>query len=552
METMMVSTISIALGEIGDKTQLLALLLATRFKKPIPIILGILFATLANHTLAGLFGAWVQASVDESILRIGLGVSFLAIAVWTLIPDKVDDELTLKSGYGVFIVTFIAFFMAEIGDKTQLVTVALAAKYHDLISVVAGTTLGMMIADVPVVFLGKFASPKIPFTAIRIIAASLFALLGVAVLAGDQLLIWWDSLYSFIESLRYQFNWAATILEGMPASTPFILQLLLMLFIILAAAELFTNALEHFGDRLKISEGVTGLVFAAVGTALPETMVPLLALLAGTSNQTINEEVGVGAILGAPLMLSTLSTCLMALAIIRRRGLLGHIQPERSGLVRDLQFFLFAFAVAAVAMFVPKEAQYIRGVLSITLVMTYFIYIMLTLRASEKLVEEGHGTEADEKMFLNRVGLPTNLLTILLQLGIGLALLVFGAKGFISGVEGLSHLLGISALLLSLLIIPIATELPEKVNSILWIRRGKDTLAFGNITGAMVFQGTLLPAIGIMLSPWEPRIEVLSGVAITFVAAAWLRINTRARGLPIWSLMVNGVLYVGFLLITLK
>jgi cation:H+ antiporter len=144
--------------------------------------------------------------------------------------------------------------------------------------------------------------------------------------------------------------------------------------------------------------------------------------------------------------------------------------------------------------------------------MTYFIYIMLTLRASEKLVEEGHGTEADETMFLNWFGLPTNLATIVLQLGIGLTLLVLGAKGFINGVEDLSHLLGISALLLSLLIIPIATELPEKVNSILWIRRGKDTLAFGNITGAMVFQGTLLPAIGIMLTPWEPRIEVLSGV----------------------------------------
>jgi putative Ca2+/H+ antiporter (TMEM165/GDT1 family) len=166
METILVSTLSVALGEIGDKTQLLALLLATRFKKPLPIILGILFATLANHTLAGLLGAWVQATVDASILRIGLGVSFLAIAVWTLIPDKVDDELTLKSGYGVFVVTFIAFFMAEIGDKTQLITVALAAKYNDLISVVAGTTLGMMIADVPAVFLGKFASPKIPFTAI--------------------------------------------------------------------------------------------------------------------------------------------------------------------------------------------------------------------------------------------------------------------------------------------------------------------------------------------------------------------------------------------------
>ncbi len=331
-----------------------------------------------------------------------------------------------------------------------------------------------------------------------------------------------------------------------------ILELILMLFVILLASEIFTNALEHLGDKLKISEGVTGSLFAAIGTALPETMVPLLALLAGTANVAVNEEIGVGAILGAPLMLSTLSTCLMALAILPRRGAAGHVRPERSGFVRDLDFFLLAFAVAAAAMLVPREAHTIRGALSMVLVLTYFVYILLTLRASKKLVAEGHGTEADKKMLLARVGLPTNLATILLQLGIGLALLVFGARGFIHGIEGVSQLLGISALLLSLLIIPIATELPEKVNSILWIRRGKDTLAFGNITGAMVFQGTLLPAIGIMLTPWQPRIEVLTGVLATLAAAAWLRLNVRSAGLPVWALLINGGLYVMYLAITLS
>ena len=334
--------------------------------------------------------------------------------------------------------------------------------------------------------------------------------------------------------------------------TGFVLELVAMLFVILVASELFTNALEHLGARFKISEGVTGSLFAAIGTALPETMVPLLALFAGTTNVSVNEEIGVGAILGAPLMLSTLTTCLMALAILPRRVVMGHVSPERSGFVRDLNFFLFAFMLAAAAMFVPQEARYIRGVLSSALVLTYFIYIMLTLRASEQLVEDGHGTEAEGKIFLSKIGLPTNLPTILLQLGVGLGLLVFGAKGFISGIEGVSHLLGISALLLSLLIIPIATELPEKVNSILWIRRGKDTLAFGNITGAMVFQGTLLPAIGIMLTPWQPRIEVLSGVLVTLIAAAWLRVKSRSQGLPIWVLLINGALYVTFLVITLK
>jgi cation:H+ antiporter len=326
-----------------------------------------------------------------------------------------------------------------------------------------------------------------------------------------------------------------------------VFELAVILVIILLASELFTNALEHLGAKLRISEGVTGSLFAAVGTALPETIVPLLAIFAGTSNARVNEEVGVGAILGAPLMLSTLSTCLMGIAVLSSRGARGFVNPERSGFVRDLDFFLFAFVVAAAAMFVPEEARYVRASLSAILVTTYFVYILLTLRASEKLVDEGHGTRAHDKLFLSRIGLPENVVTTLIQLAVGLALLIFGAKGFIDGVEGVSGLLGMSALLLSLLIIPIATELPEKVNSILWIRRGKDTLAFGNITGAMVFQGTLLPAIGIMLTPWQPRKEVLSGVIVTLLAAAWLRYNVRSKGLQLRMLLINGLLYVVFL-----
>ncbi len=333
--------------------------------------------------------------------------------------------------------------------------------------------------------------------------------------------------------------------------TSLFLELLLMLAVILIAAEIFTNALEHLGERLKISEGVTGSLFAAVGTALPETMVPLLALAGGTSSRSVNEEIGVGAILGAPLMLATLTTFLMTLAALRARGLRGVIAPERTGFVRDMNYFLAAFGLAAVAMFVPLDAPYIRAIFSVALVGIYVLYVVMTFRASQTLVENGHGTEAPGPMFLSRLGVPTNLLTIVVQLAAGVALLVGGAKGFIHGVQGVSHVLGISALLLSLIIIPIATELPEKVNSILWIRRNKDTLAFGNITGAMVFQGTLLPAIGIMLTPWEPRVEVLTGVIITLIASAWLRLMAKASGLAIWALMLNGLLYVGYLLITL-
>ena len=155
------------------------------------------------------------------------------------------------------------------------------------------------------------------------------------------------------------------------------LELFFFLLVILVAAEIFVNALEHLGERLGISEGVTGSLFAAVGTALPETIVPLLAIFAGTQNQALNEEIGVGAILGAPLMLSTLSLCLMALAVWKRRGTQGHLTPERSGLTRDLNVFLGAFSLAAVALFVPHENATVRAVLGISMVMIYFFYIML-------------------------------------------------------------------------------------------------------------------------------------------------------------------------------
>lgn len=330
------------------------------------------------------------------------------------------------------------------------------------------------------------------------------------------------------------------------------LQLFVMLIVILIAAEVFTNALEHLGEKLGISEGVTGSLFAAVGTALPETMVPLLAIFAGTANMATNHEIGVGAILGAPLMLATLSLSLMALSVYKSRGANGHLRPERTGLMRDVNYFIFAFVLAAAALYVPHHEIWIRYALGCAMVMIYIVYVWQTLRASKSLVEDGHATQAHNPMLLNRVGLPTNTFTITLQIILGLLLLVAGAKGFIDGVDEASKILGISALMLSLLIIPIATELPEKVNSILWIRKGKDTLAFGNITGAMVFQGTLLPAIGITLTPWEPRPEVVWGLVITLLAALWMRYLLHKGGIRVWHLLVNGAMYITYLVIALS
>lgn len=329
-------------------------------------------------------------------------------------------------------------------------------------------------------------------------------------------------------------------------------ELLVMLVVILIAAEVFTNALEHLGEKLGISEGVTGSLFAAVGTALPETSVPLLALLAGTNDPHLNEEIGVGAILGAPLMLSTLSISLLAFAVLKNRKASGHFHPEKTGLKRDLDFFIAAFAFATIALFVPHEVMGVRYAIGFLMVLIYFIYILLTLSASKTLVASGHATEAQEPMFICRLGLPNTMLVVVLQLLIGLALLIAGAKGFISGIQDVSGILGISPLLLSLLVIPIATELPEKVNSVLWVRKGKDTLAFGNITGALVFQGTLLPAIGIMLTPWVPQKEVFAGVVVTLLGVLWLRWMISRGQLRVWHVWVNCILYLIYLSLVLN
>ncbi len=185
MEAFFISTGVVALAEIGDKTQLLAFLLAARFKRPLPIILGILVATILNHALAGAVGAWLTRLVQPDMLRWILGVSFIAMAVWTLIPDKIeDDEAQVASKLGVFGATLVTFFLAEMGDKTQIATVAMAARYPEPVMVVLGTTLGMMLANVPAVFAGDKLAARIPMRLVHGLAAALFAALGVATLLG--------------------------------------------------------------------------------------------------------------------------------------------------------------------------------------------------------------------------------------------------------------------------------------------------------------------------------------------------------------------------------
>jgi putative Ca2+/H+ antiporter (TMEM165/GDT1 family) len=174
----------VALAEIGDKTQLLALVLAAKFRKPWPIIAGIFFATLANHFLAGVVGVWLTSTLGPEAMRWILGISFLAMAAWMLIPDKLDEDSGARMARGAFMTTLVSFFLVEIGDKTQIATVALAAKYDALAAVVAGTTVGMMLANIPAVLLGNVAAEKLPVRMVHGVAAVIFALIGVAVLAG--------------------------------------------------------------------------------------------------------------------------------------------------------------------------------------------------------------------------------------------------------------------------------------------------------------------------------------------------------------------------------
>jgi len=183
LEALLVSTLVVAVGELGDKTQLLTLVLAARYRKPWPIIAGILVATLANHSVAAWIGQWVRDAVPPGVLRWGLALSFFAVAAWALRPDRFDaSDAPPVSDRNVFVVTVVAFFLAEIGDKTQIATAMLAAKFDSLVAVVAGTTLGMLLVDAPTAFLGDAAAQRIPFRAVRIAAATLFAGLGAWVL----------------------------------------------------------------------------------------------------------------------------------------------------------------------------------------------------------------------------------------------------------------------------------------------------------------------------------------------------------------------------------
>jgi len=309
--------------------------------------------------------------------------------------------------------------------------------------------------------------------------------------------------------------------------------------VILLAAELFTNGVEWFGKRLQLAEGAVGSVLAAVGTALPETSIAIVAVVSGKATHAV----GIGAILGAPMMLSTLAMFVTGLAVILfaragRRAL--EMTVDHRILGRDLRAFFSVYALAIAAAFVRWYPA--RAAVAIFLVAMYACYVRQTFRA------EGNSTgDHDLKPlhFRRRAAVP-RLRIVALQALVGLALIFVGAKLFISSVYPISGLLGIPPLVLGLIITPIATELPEKFNSITWVRQKKDTLALGNISGAMVFQSSITPAIGIVFTSWDlgKDPDALAGAIIAIAAAVglWIELSFRKRLSP-YSLLAGGLFY---------
>lgn len=294
--------------------------------------------------------------------------------------------------------------------------------------------------------------------------------------------------------------------------------LLVSLAIILAGAEIFTNGVEWLGKKLKLSEGAVGSILAAVGTALPETMIPVIAILFGTGEDA--EHIGIGAILGAPFMLSTLAMGVTGIAAVCFK-----VQGQRRNYMlidpivvkRDLRFFILVYAAAILAAFSPKGVHFI---FVIGLVAAYVIYAVLTIRHNK----EGEGAEHENPAplrFRPKSKDPA-LGWVLAQVAVALGLIILGADLFVEEIQNISRVLGIPAFVLSVIIAPIATELPEKFNSVIWVKHGKDTLAMGNITGAMVFQSSLIPALGIAMTSWELTSLAIVNASIALLSASIL------------------------------
>ncbi|MCF8010547.1 MAG: sodium:calcium antiporter [Clostridiales bacterium] len=321
----------------------------------------------------------------------------------------------------------------------------------------------------------------------------------------------------------------------------FISYLLISLGIILIGAAFFTNSVEWFGKKLNLTRGAVGSILAAVGTALPETLIPVTAILLGTTEAA--HEIGVGAILGAPFMLSTLAMALVGISAIVFKSRRGNIclKPDLSVLQRDLSFFITAYTIAVGAAFVPQR---FKIVLVFLLLCAYVLFVYKTLTAGENCEED-----VPAPLYLCRKKETPVLSMVVMQLMLSFTAIIVGARFFVYSVENLSYMFGFPAFIMSLLIAPVATELPEKFNSVIWIYQKKDMEALGNISGAMVFQSSIIPAIGIILTPWVLIPAAIISAVFALVAATAIYFFIRkynyidARFLAI----MGGLLYSFFI-----
>ncbi len=322
-----------------------------------------------------------------------------------------------------------------------------------------------------------------------------------------------------------------------------VISLLVSFALILAGAMIFVNAIEWLGKKLDLAKGAVGSVLAAVGTALPETMIPVVALL--SDGGEARTDIAIGAILGAPLLLATLAMGVTGVALwifARRRGRKATLQVDKRLVRRDLRFFLFAYTFAILLAVLPIGDP--KKYLWVLLVAIFGFFVYRAMTADDGGIDH----DLDALHFAPRRNEP-GLAIIVIQTIVALGLIVGGAHVFVGSVESISHALGIPALILALIIAPLATELPEKFNSVLWIGQEKDTLALGNITGAMVFQATIPVALGVALTDW-----VLSGVALFSAllalgaAAMFLIVFSGKREIGPASLILGGGLYALFVL----
>lgn len=326
-----------------------------------------------------------------------------------------------------------------------------------------------------------------------------------------------------------------------------ILLLVVSLALILAAAELFTNGIEWFGKRLNLSEGAVGSVLAAVGTALPETTIPVIALIAAAFNPSqahANTEAGIGAMLGAPMMLSTLAMFVTGAAILifAKAGIRkANVLADYRVIGRDLKSFFLVYMFALAAAFI--DIRWIKIVIGLFLITVYVLYVRRTFKEPSAV---SHGEELSPLHFHRHAEEP-HFPLILVQLVVALGLMVVGAMLFLNGVTFIAEKVHLSSLVLSLIIAPIATELPEKFNSVTWVRQKKDTLALGNISGAMVFQSSIIPAIGILFTAWKLDADALASIVIAILASSiiWAEMTIKKRLSP-YSLLIGGLLYALF------